>query len=87
MAYSGEVLVTKDEGCMRLWRAGGDCALLRVVSCPGRHVAFHTNGQYIVTGTRGAGGTDGGVQPKVWGAAGGTAASAGKADILRNKTT
>jgi len=29
VAYSGDILVTKDAGGMRLWRASGDCALLR----------------------------------------------------------
>ena len=52
VAYSGDVLASKDPCSMRLWRAGGDYALLRVVTCPGKHVRFHHTGQFIVTGTR-----------------------------------
>lgn len=52
IAYSGDMIVSKDTGSMRLWRAGGDFCLLRVVSCPGPHVAFHHTGQFIVTGAR-----------------------------------
>ena len=55
VAYSGDLLVTKDPASMRLWRTRGDFALLRVVSCRGKHVAIHPCGQFIVTGTRGAG--------------------------------
>ena len=98
VAFSGELLATKDPSSMRLWRARGDFALLRVVSCRGKHVAFHPCGQFIVTGTRGAanaapaaGEGDGCVpankQPvgglKVWGPAGGSAFSVGKKSIPR----
>ena len=51
-------------------------ALLRVVSCPGKNVAFHPSGQFIITGT-----AAGGAGVKVWGAAGGSAFSAGKKPI------
>jgi hypothetical protein len=50
--YSGDLIITKDSGSMRLWRAAGDFALLRVVSCAGKHVAVHHSGQFIVTGNR-----------------------------------
>lgn len=50
-AFSGELLATKDEKSMRLWRAR-DGTLLRVVSaCPGDSVAFAPNGQNIATGS------------------------------------
>ncbi len=75
MAYSGDIIITKDRAGMRLWRSRGDYALLRVVTCKGKHAAFHSNGQFIVTGTRG-GGTTGGL--KIWGPAGGSAYSVGK---------
>jgi hypothetical protein len=53
VAYSGDLLITKDVSSMRLWRAhGGDYALLRVLTCRGRHVGVHRSGQFIVTGTR-----------------------------------
>mmetsp|Transcript_49694 Transcript_49694/g.158706 ORF Transcript_49694/g.158706 Transcript_49694/m.158706 type:complete len:155 (-) Transcript_49694:753-1217(-) len=55
VAYSGDLIATKDEGSLRLWRARSDFALLRVVSCRGPHVAFHPTGQFIVTGTPGMG--------------------------------
>jgi hypothetical protein len=54
VAYSGDLIISKDSGSMRLWRASGDYALLRVVSCPGVHVSVHSNGQFIVTGRRSA---------------------------------
>merc|ERR1712167_117461 len=50
VAYSGDIIVTKDTASMRLWRARGDYALLRVVTAKGKHVAIHQNGQFIVTG-------------------------------------
>ena len=89
-AFSGEILVTKAGGSMRLWRASGDFALLRVVQAEGRHVSVHPCGQIIVTGTRTAAmtgtRTDAGASkklrpPKVWGPAGGGAFSAGKKTI------
>ena len=52
MAHSGDLIATKDPRSMRLWRAHGDFALLRVVTCRGRNVSFHESGQYIVTGSR-----------------------------------
>lgn len=76
VAYSGEIIVSKDAGCIRMWRARGDFALLRVVSCAGKHVAIHPCGQFIVTGTRGA--AVGRGELKVWGPAGGSAYTAGK---------
>lgn len=54
VAHSGDLLLTKDPKSMRMWRARGDFALLRVVTCGGKHVAVHPCGQFIVTGTRGA---------------------------------
>lgn len=78
-AFSGDVLATKDPKSLRLWRARGDHALLRVVACPGRHVAFHDCGQFLVTGTRGAAGKG----LRVWGAGGGSAFTAGRPDRRR----
>lgn len=53
VAHSGDLLVSKDPTSMRLWRAQGDFALLRVIGgCKGKHVAIHHTGQFIVTGTR-----------------------------------
>jgi hypothetical protein len=72
VVYSGDVLVTKDKASMRLWRAGGDYALLRVVTAPGKHVAFHHTGQFIVVGERGAD------TAKVFGPSGGSAVGAGR---------
>ena len=93
VAYSGDILVTKDPASMRLWRARGDYALLRVVSARGKHVAIHPCGQFIVTGTRGAanGATEddksvkhaGGL--KIWGPAGGSAFTVGKKSITHAK--
>ena len=96
VAYSGDILVTKDPASMRLWRARGDFALLRVVTAKGPHVAIHPCGQFIVTGTRGAANgaaADGGEEGKpaakpagglkVWGPAGGSAFTAGKKAITR----
>jgi hypothetical protein len=82
-AYSGALIITKDKGGMRLWRAGGDYALLRCVAAKGLHVAVHSSGQYIVTGTRGREIMEGGYKPKVWGPAGGSAFSVGKKRITR----
>jgi hypothetical protein len=76
IAYSGDIVVSKDAGCIRMWRARGDFCLLRVVSCPGKHVAIHPCGQFIVTGTRGSAIGRGGL--KIWGPAGGSAYTAGK---------
>ena len=84
VCWSGEMVLTKDKASLRLWRARGDFALLRVVSCRGAHVAVHSCGQFIVTGTRGAGACSekpkaGGL--KIWGPAGGSAFSTGKKDL------
>jgi hypothetical protein len=84
VCWSGEMVLTKDKLSLRLWRARGDFALLRVVSARGAHVAVHPCGQFIVTGTRSAGATSerskaGGL--KIWGPAGGSAFSAGKKDL------
>merc|ERR1711959_302294 len=77
-AYSGELLATKDEKCMRLWRAR-DGTLLRVVSaCVGNAVAFAPNGQNIVTGTVGG-------DIKIWGPAGGSAVGCGNTKITAGK--
>ena len=76
IAYSGDILVSKDASCIRMWRARGDFCLLRVVTCPGKHVAIHPCGQFIATGTRGAAVGHGGL--KIWGPAGGSAYTAGK---------
>ena len=74
-SFSGELLATKDEKCMRLWRAR-DGTLLRVISaCPGTGVAFSPCGHFIATGSAKTG------KAKVWGAAGGSAFSAGKPKI------
>ena len=90
VAHSGDLLVAKDSSSMRLWRAHGDCALLRVVSCRGPHVAFHSTGQFIVTGLRqqqeaGAAADNSKDQQdrarKVWGPGGGSAFTAGKKDL------
>ena len=97
--FSGEIIVTKDPASMRLWRARGDYALLRVVSCGGPHVAIHPSGQFIVTGTRGESGcgSDGSgdentnprkqtkAKTKIWGPGGGSAFSAGKKSITTGK--
>ena len=78
-AMSGELLATKDEKCMRLWRAR-DGTLLRVVSaCAGSGVAFSPCGHYIVTGNAKT------KKIKVWGAAGGSAFTAGKSKITTGK--
>jgi len=78
-AFSGDLMATKDEKCMRLWRAR-DATLLRVVSaCTGSGVAFSPCGHYIVTGNAKT------KKIKVWGAAGGSAFSAGKAKITAGK--
>ena len=95
IAYSGDILVSKDKGGMRLWRASGDFALLRCVSSWGPHVAIHESGQFIVTGKRGqrvveTRGADKGSQDvsvknlriKIWGPAGGSAFTAGKKRIV-----
>ena len=84
VCWSGEMVLTKDRASLRLWRARGDFALLRVVSARGLHVAVHPCGQFIVTGTRSAGATSerpkaGGL--KIWGPAGVSAFSAGKKDL------
>ena len=55
VCWSGEMVLTKDKASLRLWRARGDFALLRLVSSRGAHVAVHSCGQFILTGTRGAG--------------------------------
>jgi len=84
VAYSGEILVTKDISGMRLWRASGDFALLRCVASKGPHVAVHESGQFIVTGIRGGVGGEAGTsrcKVRVWGPAGGSAFSAGKKSI------
>jgi hypothetical protein len=81
VAYSGDVLVTKDPVGMRLWRARGDYALLRVVSCRGNDAAFHPNGQFIVTGTRGGNGK----HLKIWGPAGGGGHTSSKRSIVHKK--
>lgn len=84
VCWSGEMVLTKDKSSLRLWRARGDFALLRVVSCRGPHVAVHSCGQFIVTGTRGTGASS--KKPnagclKIWGPAGGSAFSTGKKDL------
>eukprot|EP00035_Acanthoeca_spectabilis_P030241 m.8561 g.8561 ORF g.8561 m.8561 type:complete len:93 (-) comp4075_c0_seq1:257-535(-) len=66
--------VTKDKDSMRLWRRR-DGERLRVVTCRGNAVAFGTNGNNLVTGD-----VDGD-KMKVWGAAGGSAFTAGKKNI------
>ena len=78
VAYSGDILITKDPASMRLWRARGDYALLRVVSCPGSDVTFHPSGQFIVTGFRGGNKK----RLKIWGPAGASAFSAGRKSIV-----
>ncbi len=89
IAHSGDLIATKDPRSMRLWRAHGDFALLRVVTCRGRNVSFHESGQYIVTGSRtehieciGDGGksADAG-RLQVWGPAGGSAFGVGKRSV------
>jgi hypothetical protein len=84
VAFSGTIMATKDSKSMRLWRAHGDFALLRVLTCRGNHVAFHPSGQFIVTGTRTAAAksTESLKHLKIWGPAGGSAFSAGKASFL-----
>ena len=79
-AHSGELLVTKDEKSMRLWRSK-DGTLLRVVSgCVGNAVAFSPTGQKIVTGYIGK------IEKlKLWGPAGGSAVGCGKAKITTAK--
>ena len=78
-AFSGELLVTKDEKCMRLWRAR-DGTLLRVVSaCHGDGVAFSPSGHNIVSGTAKTG------KIKIWGAAGGSAVGCGNSKITVGK--
>ena len=78
-SFSGELLVTKDDKSMRLWRAR-DCNLLRVIGgCLGNRVVFSPTGNNIVTGT---------VEPlkiKIWGPAGGSAVGAGNAKITASK--
>ena len=78
VAHSGDLLATKDAASLRLWRARGDFALLRVVTCAGPHVAFHPSGQFLVTGARGAAAAGG---LKIWGPAGASAFAAGKKSI------
>ena len=80
VAYSGDILISKDSGGMRLWRAGGDFALLRCVSAKGAHVAVHESGQFIVTGTRGRE-IGNKYRPKIWGPAGASAFATGKKNI------
>ena len=78
-SFSGELLATKDEKCLRLWRAR-DGTLLRVVSaCPGTRVAFSPCGSNIVTGTVKTG------KIKIWGPAGGSAVGCGKTKITAGK--
>jgi hypothetical protein len=95
IAYSGDIIITKDIASMRLWRARGDFALLRVLTCRGKHVAVHRNGQYIVTGERRTPDTGLKVDKisktkpkrpvcKVWGPAGGSAVGAGKTKITHS---
>ena len=80
VAYGGELLVTKDEKPMRLWRAK-DATLLRVISgCPGDTVSFSPSRQKIVTGyiykkSR----------IKLWGPAGGNVVCCGKTKITAGK--
>ena len=81
VCYSGDILVSKDSGGMKLWRASGDFALLRCLAAKGSHVAIHECGQFIVTGTRGREVGAKGYKPKVWGPAGGSAFAAGKKSI------
>ena len=82
IAYSGDILCTKDVSGMRLWRASGDFALLRCVASRGAHVAIHESGQFIVTGERGRGIGAKGHRVKIWGPSGGSAFSAGKKPIV-----
>lgn len=81
IAYSGDILVTKDLSGMRLWRAAGDFALLRCVASTGPDVVIHESGQFIVTGKRGSEIGSKGYRIKIWGPAGGSAFSAGKKSI------
>ena len=85
-AFSGELLVTKDENSMRLWRAK-DFNLLRVVSaCPGRNVAFSPNGNNIVTGTLVENSGEISVSKlKIWGPAGNSAVGCGNTKITAGK--
>ena len=92
IAYSGDIIITKDSGQMRLWRARGDFALLRVVSCRGKHVTIHPCGQYIVTGNRSFENSNkeeskGSKKTiiKIWGPAGQSAVGIGNAKITRGK--
>jgi hypothetical protein len=79
IAYSGELLATKDEASLRLWRKR-DCTLLRVVTaCAGDSVAFSPSGGNIVTGTPGS------RNIKVWGPAGGSAVGCGNSKITAGK--
>ena len=77
-AFSGELLLTKDETSMRMWRARGG-TLLRVVSaCPGDGVAFSPSGNNIVTGSLGG-------RIKIWGPAGQSAVGCGNTKITASK--
>ena len=87
-AYSVEILITKDTQSMRLWRASGDFALLRVVGgVKGRHVSVHSNGQFIVCGERsvavdvGSASVNNQTTPTCFGPSGGSAFTAGKKAI------
>ena len=74
-AVSGELLATKDEKSMRLWRSR-DGTLLRVVTAgPGSRVAFSPTGNNIVTGFAG------GKKVKIWGPAGNSAVGCGNSKI------
>ena len=78
-AFSGELLATKDDKSMRLWRAR-DCNLLRVIGgCTGKAVAFSPTGNNIVTGTVET------QKIKIWGPAGGSAVGAGNTKITAGK--
>eukprot|EP00929_Paragymnodinium_shiwhaense_P040380 TRINITY_DN21093_c0_g1_i1.p1 TRINITY_DN21093_c0_g1~~TRINITY_DN21093_c0_g1_i1.p1 ORF type:complete len:147 (+),score=27.75 TRINITY_DN21093_c0_g1_i1:102-542(+) len=77
-AACGQLLVTKDAGSMRLWRAR-DGTLLRVITaCPGDAVAFSPSGNNIVTGTVGG-------KIKTWGPAGQSAVGIGNTKITAGK--
>mmetsp|Transcript_13838 Transcript_13838/g.24098 ORF Transcript_13838/g.24098 Transcript_13838/m.24098 type:complete len:149 (-) Transcript_13838:19-465(-) len=79
IAASGELLATKDEKSMRLWRAR-DGTLLRVVTaCPGTRVVFSPTGNNIVTGTAGT------KKVKIWGPAGNSAVGCGNTKITAGK--
>ena len=79
-SHSEELLVTKDEKSMRLWRVK-DGTLLRVVAgCPGDGVSFSPSGQKIVTGY-----IDKKSKLKLWGLAGQSAVGCGKIKITAGK--